>query len=238
MATRGGAGTKLYLALELYFECQGRVPSNHDERVVRLSEMLRRLPYHVEAARKESFRNPDGVVFKLMNLRNVATGSGLGNTSRMDQEVWGEFGTDPARTKSAADLIRRSLAMSVEFDMGDDDTEVEFHEGRIVTRLHIGRERSPRLRKELLRKRRKKGRLVCDTCSASPVTGDDELDEAMFEAHHIIPLAVAATERKTRVSDMALLCASCHRIIHELIAREGRWVVPQELKELLQARGA
>lgn len=62
------------LALNLYFELGGRIPPGNDSRVQELSELLRRFPYHANASRRESFRNPDGVAFKLQNLRQVATG--------------------------------------------------------------------------------------------------------------------------------------------------------------------
>src|SRR5262245_1062151 len=75
------------LALDLYFDCKGRIPSGSDDRVQALSELLRAFPYHSRAARKESFRNADGVAFKLQNLRQVNTGKGLGNFSKMDRAV-------------------------------------------------------------------------------------------------------------------------------------------------------
>ena len=59
------------LALDLYFDCSGIIPSGSDERVQTLSQLLRALPYHDRASRKETFRNPDGVAFKLQNLRQV-----------------------------------------------------------------------------------------------------------------------------------------------------------------------
>jgi 5-methylcytosine-specific restriction enzyme A len=49
------------LALSLYFECGETVPSKTDPRVQELSGLLRRLPYHADAAKKSTFRNPDGV---------------------------------------------------------------------------------------------------------------------------------------------------------------------------------
>src|ERR1700685_594232 len=85
------------LALALYFDCDAVIPLKSDARIQRLSALLRQMPYHAEAARKETFRNPDGVAFKLLNLRSVATGRGLGNTSKTDREVWEAFGSDPRR---------------------------------------------------------------------------------------------------------------------------------------------
>src|ERR1700687_641779 len=83
---------EVILALDLYFNCGGSIPSKGDARVQKLSSVLRRLPYHGAESRKDSFRNPDGVAFKLQNLRHVATGKGLGNVSETDRAVWAEFG--------------------------------------------------------------------------------------------------------------------------------------------------
>lgn len=78
---------EVILALDLYFDCKGKVPGAADPRVQELSEVLRAFPHHGASARKDSFRNPDGVAFKLQNIRQVATGKGLGNVSKADREV-------------------------------------------------------------------------------------------------------------------------------------------------------
>lgn len=43
-----------------------------------------------------------------------------------------------------------------------------------------------------------------------------------------------AGERKTRVADLALLCATCHRLLHRLIAKERAWVGVDEAQQLLR----
>lgn len=62
------------IALELYLESPESIPSASDERVIEVSGLLRSMSFHDKAARKPSFRNPDGVSFKLQNIRQVATG--------------------------------------------------------------------------------------------------------------------------------------------------------------------
>ena len=57
-----------------------------------------------EAARKPTFRNPDGAAFKVQNLRSGETGKGLGNVSRMDREIWDEFGANPVEVSRLASL--------------------------------------------------------------------------------------------------------------------------------------
>lgn len=98
------------LALELYQSCQGQLPSDNDPRVVQLSHLLQRLPIHPLDKRNGSFRNPDGVAFKLQNLRSVATGKGLQNVSKTDRLIWEEYGALPARVRELAEQIRATAA--------------------------------------------------------------------------------------------------------------------------------
>lgn len=217
------------LALDLYLDCKGHIPSSSDDRVKALSELLRAFPFHSQAARKESFRNADGVAFKLQNLRQVATGKGLANVSTMDREIWKEFGGDPKRTKDLADLIRSGIAL-VDVTFEEPDAEEIFPEGRVVTEAHMKRERNPLLRRRLLKKHRQSDDLKCEICGCIPPVW--ELGEAIFEAHHILPLS-RATERNTRLRELALLCANCHRLIHRAIAREKRWLTIKEAKLII-----
>lgn len=223
------------LALELYFDCEGKIPSGRDQRVVGLSELLRQLPYHSEASKRESFRNGDGVAFKLQNLRQVATGHGLGNVSQMDRKIWSEFGSRPEAVKQMAEVIRGNIAAVQVMPPQEAEEDEEFFEGRVATIVHNRRERNSRLRSQLIDLRRKGDGLACEVCGATGPTGSEALAEAIFEAHHIIPLS-AAPERKTRLADMALLCANCHKLIHRLIAAEKRWIEPSEAKLLLGLR--
>ena len=219
------------LALDLYFDCKGHIPSGSDKRVQALSDLLRAFPYHSRAARKESFRNADGVAFKLQNLRQVDTGKGLGNVSKTDRAVWKELGKNPERTKELANLIRSGVEF-IEGDTNEADDE-EFPEGRVITEAHSRRERNPKIRQRLVDQRRKSGRLECEICGCLPPAS--EFGEAIFEAHHLLPLATTV-ERKTKLDDMALLCANCHRLIHRAIARLKRWLNIREAKEIY--RGA
>ena len=219
------------LALELYFDCGKKVPSGQDQRVVALSELLRQLPYHAEASKRDSFRNGDGVAFKLQNLRQIDTGHGLGNVSEMDRKVWAEFRTNPGAVRQMAEVIRSNIAAARAIPLDKEGVDEEFFEGRVATIVHSRRERNRKLRSQLIEQRRNGGGLICEICSTKGPSGSDALAEAMFEAHHIVPLS-AASERKTRLADMALLCANCHKIIHRLIAAEKRWIRPDEAKLL------
>ena len=217
------------LALDLYFDSSGSIPTGSNQRVIEISELLRALPYHDQAARKPSFRNPDGVSFKLQNLRQVATGKGLGNVSQMDRQVWDELGNQPLEVKRLANLIKAGIAISAS-EKDDPDKDFEFPEGRTVTEAHKRRERNPNLRRKLISNRRRAGRLTCEICGS--IEPQSPLGESMFEAHHILPLATGE-ERKTKLADLALLCANCHRMIHRAISMKKQWVDISEARVIL-----
>jgi 5-methylcytosine-specific restriction enzyme A len=191
------------LALELYLSSGGQMPSPRSPEVVALSKVLRSLPYYAEAARKPSFRNPDGVVFKLQNIRQVATGRGLGNVSQMDRAIWAEFGNNRTQVARLANAIRAGVITERTIPEVQDE---EFSEGRLLTILHYRRERDPKLRAK-------------------------SLQEALFEAHHVLPLA--SGERTTKLKDLVLLCACCHRVVHKLMVTERRVIGIPELARVI-----
>ena len=221
------------LALEAYFALAGKNPSAKDPQIIALSQTLRALPYHGEAARRATFRNPDGAAFKVQNLRSRETGKGLGNVSRMDRDIWDEFGAYPAEVTRLATLIRAGIAANHQPTTPEIDhaEEIEFYEGRLLTQSHMRRERSAGLRKALLKKRQG-GARHCDICGEAHSALPDELRAAAFEAHHIVPIAMVG-EGATKLSDVALLCATCHRLLHRLIALRRVWVGLAEARILI-----
>ena len=225
---------EVILALDLYLACNGNIPSKGDRRVKELSELLRKLPYHQVAARKSTFRNADGVAFKLQNIRKVATGKGLGNVSENDREVWEEFGGKPERVHLLASVIRSAVESGTLGEVEIDEGE-EFSEGRTMTAMHKKRERNRAIRGRLLGARKKMGPLRCDMCQGGSWVVDDSIGDAMFEAHHRVLLSTSE-ERITRIVDMALLCANCHRLLHRGIASSKRWIAVEEGRELLAAK--
>lgn len=147
MAVTNGHGNpnwtrdEVILALELYHSCSGQLPGPTDHRVRELSSLLRAFPHHSNAARQVSFRNPDGVAFKLQNLRSVAIGSGLKNTSKVDRKVWEELGDNPSRTLELSRLIRQSIAIIDDLPLPDD--EVEFRRENLQPRFIFGVNEAP-----------------------------------------------------------------------------------------------
>lgn len=104
-------------------------------------------------------------------------------------------------------------------------------EGGQKRRLHLVRERNQtvvRAAKKLALQR--DGILRCEVCHFcfSDVYGPH--GDGFVEAHHRVPVSKLKPGSRTRVCDIALLCANCHRMIH----RGDRTLSVDELRSVLQ----
>ena len=198
-------------------------------------QLLRTIPWPPDVKRNDRFRNPAGVRFKLQNLQSVETKRGLKNISTIDRIIMAEYANKPEVIKGMAGQIRLALQSNIE-GMKEPyfDDDIEFSEGRILTEIHKRRERHPGLRKALIAKRRKDGGLRCEICDWTCPIVDKAFHESAYEAHHLWPLS-AGLAIKTKFIDLALLCATCHRLVHRAIALEKRWLSLEECRLLLSA---
>ena len=120
------------------------------------------------------------------------------------------------------DLSSQRLILSTQSDITAQEvfTEVpsqdeEFAEGRILTALHKRRERSPILvRKKKAEVLSKEGRLACEVCEFDFQTRYGKLGTGFAECHHKAPLSSLNERVKTRLIDLAVVCANCHRMLH------------------------
>lgn len=101
----------------------------------------------------------------------------------------------------------------------DLEEEITGREGRILTRLHAYKERDRTFSARAKRyyKKRAGGTLFCMACGLRPEALYDDRGERCIEAHHKVPIEQLQPDSITRVSDMAMVCASCHRVIHSRV---------------------
>lgn len=242
MAVTGGQGNpnwtreEVALALDLYFSIGERMPSKTDKEVVALSDFLRFMWLHKDAQKNDKFRNPAGVAFKIGNIRAVATGKGLQNTSKIDRDVWEEFNNNRGKLNDFCRTIREAVKV-LNFESVDisDDDEAEFDEGRVLTKIHKVRERNKGLRGKLIRKLEKENNIFCEMCGVKPNAALGYLALRMFECHHIVPVSEAVRE-KTKLSELSLLCANCHKLMHAAISKEKRWLSISEVVNMLDIK--
>lgn len=96
-----------------------------------------------------------------------------------------------------------------------EDEESCFAEGAEAYRVHRTRERDPNLANRAKRKRLKEtGALKCEVCDFDFATEYGELGSGYIEAHHTTPVSQLTGNRRTKVSELALVCSNCHRMLH------------------------
>ncbi|MHA6288668.1 HNH endonuclease [Maricaulis sp. CAU 1757] len=145
-----------------------------------------------------------------------------------------EFLYHPARLQKVAGAIRAIFAsgeLTLEDSyvaVGDDFQEAV--EGRVLTAVHRKRERNRKLIQRAKEKRLgSTGALACDACGFDFLDSYGERGRGFIEVHHTKPVSELRPGETTRLADLALLRANCHRIIH--LARP--WLSIVELSQLL-----
>jgi len=110
--------------------------------------------------------------------------------------------------------IQRSV--SPDEDVNDDEDSL-YPEGRKSYSIHKRKERNRKLIKEAKKRFKEKnnGELHCECCdfNFSSVYGD--IGENFIEAHHTIPIHQISENHESKISDIALLCSNCHRMVHK-----------------------
>jgi predicted HNH restriction endonuclease len=113
------------------------------------------------------------------------------------------------------------------------EEEIEYDEGRERYRWHKVRERSGAVVAEAKRIRLETDPLLrCDACGFSFIERYGELGAEFIEAHHTTPLGELELGTRTKTTDLALVCANCHRMLHS----PERVLSIDELKAIVDKR--
>jgi hypothetical protein len=90
-------------------------------------------------------------------------------------------------------------------------------EGEALRRMSIHRKREWELRSaKIADTLRRQGRLQCEVpgCGFDFLRVYGDLGRGYAHVHHLHPLARADEPRRTRLADLAVVCANCHAMIH------------------------
>lgn len=189
-----------------------RVSVLHTDFQVQLDDRLRAIAddlKNINQIREISTELAEAVEAHATEIAKAVNSSGLRSTADRLIKVKSElFGLTNAG--SATTLVEAEKKPEV------DAEEISGKEGRILTRLHVYRERDRSLVKRAKDhyRRLSGGKLACEACGIVPIDvyGDD--GERSIEAHHKIPIEELQPDSKTTVGDLAMVCANCHRVIH------------------------
>jgi 5-methylcytosine-specific restriction protein A len=231
---------ELILAIDLYFRCGRRqLEATHPD-VIALSGTLNAIGAATNVLRNDVFRNPNGVHMKLGNFSAIdpeKAGVGLSRGNKLERVVWSEFSSDPARLRAVAQAIAK-IATAPDTASRNEALQTalqpqeEFPEGALLTKVHLSRERN----RKLVEQKKKltlaeNGKLACECCEFDFASFYGPLGNGFAECHHITPLSSLASTRKTKLADLAIVCANCHRMLH----RSGNHLTIVQLRDMLTA---
>lgn len=220
MKTRNPQWTwdELVLLLDLYFSHDPRSLSSRHPAVQSLSRLLASLNLAGNVPKNDRFRNPDGISMKIANLMHLDPdyqGEGLASHSKQDAEAWDAFSARRQECGELAAAIRSHLNGGLEKSIPSDGWFGEAYEGSVLLRVHQRYERNARLvaakKKAVLAD---KGDLLCEICGFSFVKVYGEPGRGFIECHHVTPLSDLRKKTLTRLTDLVLVCANCHRMLH------------------------
>jgi 5-methylcytosine-specific restriction protein A len=206
---------ELILALDLYL--QYGLLDDGDPRVVDLSEVLNRLPLHPLRPDAIRFRNPNGVALKLANfaaLDPAYPGVGMTRGGQGDRSAWEALAADPAKLARLSAAIREEASRQTAEPLPPAEGEEEASEGRLLIRRNAYRERSRVLaNKKKAQVLSDTGRLSCEVCAFEFERSYGDWGAGFIECHHLQPLS-SVDVSTTRISDLAVVCSNCHRVLH------------------------
>lgn len=220
---------ELILALDFYFRHPPKTVSQTHPAVLELSDLLNALPIHADRPDDARFRNPNGVYMKLGNFLRFDPdyqGTGLSRGGKLEEVIWNEFSGDRHRLHQLANMIAQGFrSVPTEVQLEDED-ESEFPEGRVLYRLHRQRERNSKL---ITNKKNVAESLACEVCGFDFFATYGAIGDGYIECHHTVPISEYAPGQKTKLEDLVLVCANCHRMLH----RRRPWLSAVELRLLI-----
>ena len=162
-------------------------------------------------------------------LGHLRSGASEASLADLATEAFDDF-RPPAELGSLGAKIEELPAASEESDQA---LEYLGKEGKERFILHRKKERDRKLvRVAKLNFKLRYGKLFCESCGLCFEEFYGPLGAEFIEAHHRLPLGKVTEETAVSPTDLAMLCANCHRMIH----REAGTDV-SDLAKLVASRG-
>lgn len=116
------------------------------------------------------------------------------------------------------------------YEVGFTADDESFPEGKQVLKQHLSRERNQRvIQLSKAKFKEQHGKLYCQVCHFDFEQTYGLLGEDYIEGHHTKPVSEMADGEETKIEDIAIVCANCHRMLH----RKRPWLSINELNMLL-----
>jgi len=213
---------ELILVLDLYMTNPASPPGKTSSQVAVLSTLLNKMHRLNGTSATPTLRNANGVYLKMMNLRALdpkftAQGKvGMQSGGALEKVVWADYAGQREKLAADAASIREAVerADETKVAMLPSAEPYEGEEGGVIMRLHKRYERDPKLIAEKRKAAKSAGAMACEVCAFDFHLAYGELGSGYIEVHHTKPVYTMKAGHKTKLEDLALLCANCHRMAH------------------------
>ena len=126
------------------------------------------------------------------------------------------------------DDVYKKYVSEVSENLNEDDSDdSESEEGKWFYAMHRFRERDRGL---VQKKKASVTNPICECCKFDFSKTYPNLGDGFIECHHRIPINQG--ERITRLEDLALVCANCHRMLHRK-NNQNEYYTVDELKQII-----
>lgn len=230
---------ELVLALELYLRTNGNPIGKDFDALDQLSHLLNKMHRLNGVTGSATLRNRNGVYLKVMNFRAsdpeyVSQGKvGMTRGNALESVLWQEYQGRHGDLAADAVAIRHAVESADEKELGRLPVvpPYEGEEGGVIIGLHRRYERDRRLIREKRKAAKAAGNFSCEVCGFDFEAAYGPIGTEYIEFHHTKPVHTLKRGTKSQLSDLALLCANCHRMAH----RRRMPLNLDELKAAMQA---
>lgn len=213
---------ELILALDLYMTNPASPPGKTSAEVAALSTILNKMRRLNGTSATPTLRNANGVYLKMMNLRSLdpmftSQGKvGMQSGGALEKVVWADYAGQREKLATDAASVREAVegANETKVAMLPSAEPYEGEEGGVIMRLHKRYERDPKLIVEKRRAAKSAGLMACEVCGFDFQSAYGDRGSGYIEVHHTKPVHTMGAGHKTKLGDLALLCANCHRMAH------------------------
>lgn len=225
---------EIIIALDFYQRYFPDIPEKESQEISDLSKKLRSIRVKLGDSITSQYRNVNGVYMKLMNFHAINPdfqGRGLDRYSQLDKEIFEEFSEDISGLRTLAESILLLVENeNIQMQESQDEDSNDVFEGRVLSRFHKYRERD----RGIVKKKKdsvlnRSGELRCEACGFSFKDKYGDRGSNFIECHHTKPISEISAGEKTKLSDLALVCSNCHRMIHA----KKPWLSVAELQSIL-----
>lgn len=159
-----------------------------------------------------------GNVCQIENIRSVT------NIETLRHDTWNRFAPYLIEQPNQNDRGLSDILKEIEIN----NPELTGTEGKRKLAQHYRAERDPKIIAEKKRQALQTGNLHCEVCTFS---FQKVFQQNFIECHHIFPIASNGI-RETKLEDLALVCANCHRMLHKKF--NAKYLNLEELRERIQ----